>query len=72
MMAVKCEKCKILYPSRFIEFLVINSDYTAVCPQCALDEINKAHGTHRTSFSGSVAQELYENFLKYKKKRKQP
>lgn len=67
---MRCEECKITYPSDYTAPLVITREGLKstinVCGICALELTNKLHGLNRTEFGGEVAEEMRQRAVKWR------
>jgi hypothetical protein len=62
---MECRQCKRDFPAHLINEMAIAKRGEAlrhimVCPPCALDAMNEAHGTKATRFQGPRAQAMLE------------
>ena len=66
----KCTHCERFFPSHLIQSLFTGGrGYEAMCPICALKDMNKTHGMNRTEFNGTMANELLAEARAYIKKK---
>jgi hypothetical protein len=60
----KCNKCHRDFPEELIQPMYVNGKAELICPLCALEIRNKAHGLPiNTLFQGEQAQEFYNEAL---------
>lgn len=62
---IRCNACKRKFPDHLVQPMLTiqggKQGVTYLCPICAFESINLAHGINRTSFSaGSMSQKLLE------------
>ena len=63
---MKCPECN--KERKYVQRLMFNEGCILVCPICALKIINEMHSLPEgTSFTGTLAQEMYEEELEYAK-----
>ena len=66
---MKCQRCGIGYPDRFLQPLISSSQDTIVVdPECALKEMSDIHGIEFTKFHGEMSQQMLEEFQAWKEK----
>jgi hypothetical protein len=71
----RCGKCKTNYPPELLSQMHIavpgTAGYTApVCGICALDITNEVHGVIRSRFTGTIAEGMRQDAIKWRKTHK--
>ncbi len=67
---MNCKKCEGEFPDHLINKFISNEGAISVCPICALELTNQAHGIKRKNFNkGSKAQQLLDEARKIKEKK---
>ncbi|KKN70689.1 hypothetical protein LCGC14_0428440 [marine sediment metagenome] len=54
----ECEICKRMFPDLLIVEVPYVGERPRMCPICALEVSNQAHGLNRTEFNGTMANEM--------------
>ena len=63
---MQCMKCEEWVPKNFINPFYTNGEYYYLDPECGLEFKNEIHGSNHKTFSGGMAQQLLEDFRKWK------
>jgi hypothetical protein len=67
-MKMICELCEKEIPDKFLSQMACGGGYALVDPECALAITNEIHGIKLKKFKGECAQQLLEDFRKWRRK----
>lgn len=63
---MKCQLCRKYFPDRFYLPFFTSAGSLVVDPACAKAEIEDIHGIKDYQFTGEMASEAYEGYMKWK------
>ena len=63
---MKCERCNINYPDRFVQPIIGAEGTRYLDPKCAQKEIAEIHGLKEYHFRGVMALQILHEFEQYR------
>lgn len=63
---MKCDQCKVNYPSGLVQVMYSSLGSFNVCGICALEISNKIHGNNRQKFDGPMAEKMRQKAIKFR------